>query len=106
MDPEGQSPSYAQLVVNVHDFRDVPAMVAELDSWFKENLPQALIPLRRYGIGPDNTWKFEARISGPAVADPVVLRSLAGQAMAILKTSPFAGHIRTNWRQRVQKVST
>jgi multidrug efflux pump subunit AcrB len=60
--------------------------------------------MRKYGVGPSNTWKFELRIGGPALADPAVLRSLGDQVVAILEKSPLAAYARTNWRQRTQKI--
>ena len=104
VDPEYPYQSYAQIVVNVHDYRDVDALQAELDGWFKENMSQALVPIRKFDVGPSNSWKVEIRISGPAVADPGVLRSLGDQGVAILEASPLTGYARTNWRQRTHKV--
>jgi multidrug efflux pump subunit AcrB len=104
VDPESPNPAYAQLVVNVDDYREIDAIDAELKSWFKDNLPDALVPIRKFGVGPSNTWKFEVRISGPAVADPGVLRRLADEVEDILADEPLAAYSRTNWRQRVQKV--
>ncbi len=104
VDPESPYQSYAQFIVNVHDFRDITDLLNELDAWFAEEFPQALIPMRRYGVGPSNTWKFELRISGPATADPAILRSLADQVVSIVEASPLSANARTNWRQRVQKV--
>jgi len=104
VDPESPYQSYAQLIVNVHDFRKIADMLNELDAWFRQENPQALVPIRQYGVGPSNTWKFELRISGPSTTDPGVLRSLAAQATAILDKNPLAAIVRTNWRQRVQKV--
>jgi len=104
VEPEKPNPSYAQLIVNVHDFRDVDKLIEELDPWFQENYPQAMVPIRKFGVGPSRTWKFEARISGPAVADPNTLRALADEGVRILEKSPLAGDSQTNWRQRVQKV--
>ena len=104
VDPESPYQSYAQFIVNVKDYREIDNLMDELDTWFRKNYPQALIPFRKYGVGPSNTWKFELRISGPSIADPGVLRSLADQAVAILDDNPLAGIARTNWRQRVQKV--
>lgn len=60
--------------------------------------------MRKYGVGPSNTWKFEVRISGPLEADPDLLRRLAAQGMAILSESPLVASYRTNWREQVQKV--
>ena len=102
--PELPNPSYAQLIVNMHSFRDVDGLIADLKPWINENMREALVPIRKYGVGPSNTWSFEARFSGPALADPGVLRSLADQGTAILHASPLAGPIQTDWRQRVPKV--
>ena len=102
--PELPNPSYAQLVVNVHSFRDIDGLIEDLQPWTKENLREALVPIRKYGVGPSNTWSFEARFSGPALADPGLLRSLADQGTAILHASPLAGPMQTDWRQRVPRV--
>lgn len=104
VEPENPYQSYAQLVVNMHELDDIAPLVTELDPWLSENQPQALIPLRLFGVGPSNTFKLETRISGPAVADPNVLRGLADDVIAILEESPYTAYTRTDWRQRVQKV--
>ncbi|MHC4208291.1 MAG: efflux RND transporter permease subunit, partial [Planctomycetota bacterium] len=104
VDPEAPYPSYGQLIVNVHDYREVDALIAELRPWTKARMPQARVVLRKYGLGPSETWPVEARFSGPAVADPEVLRALGEQGEAIFAASPFADIVRTNWRQRVKKV--
>ena len=104
VEPEPHYDSYGQLIVNVHDYRDINGFIADMDPWLRGNFPEAVIQMRKYGVGPGNTWKFEARFSGPAVAEPEVLRSLAAQGQAILAASPLSGDARTDWRQRVQKV--
>jgi multidrug efflux pump subunit AcrB len=102
--PESPNPSYAQLIVNVHDFRDIDALIAEMEPWLAAHLPGALVSLRKYGVGPDNTWSFEVRFSGPAVADAAVLRAIADQGLTILKTQPLAGPAQTDWRERVARL--
>jgi len=104
VDPESPYQSYAQFIVNVQDYGDIDDLMNELNIWYRENFPQALVPMRKYGVGPSNTWKFELRISGPSIADPGVLRSLADQVVTILERSPLSDSARTDWRQRVQKV--
>jgi multidrug efflux pump subunit AcrB len=104
VDPEYAYPSYGQLIVNVNDFRDIDGLIDELGPWFRDALPNAQVPMRKYGVGPSNTWKFEVRISGPLEADPAVLRRLSAEGMAILSESPLVGVYRTNWRERTQKV--
>jgi multidrug efflux pump subunit AcrB len=104
VDPEKPYESYGQLIVNVDDFRSISGLMSELDPWAEGTFPDALVVMRKYGVGPSNTWKFEVRFSGPAVADPNVLRALAQQGAEILSASPLAASFQTNWRQRVQRV--
>jgi multidrug efflux pump subunit AcrB len=103
VDPEPLSPNYGQLVVNVHDHRDVGALMDELAPWVREHYPQAQVLLRPFAVGPGLTWKFEARISGPALASGDTLRALAAKGEAILQQSPLTGNAQTNWQQRVLK---
>ncbi len=104
VDPEYAYQSYGQIIVNVYDYRAVDGLIEELTPWLETTFPNAQVPLRKYGVGPSNTWQFELRISGPAVADPAVLRELADQGQAILERSPLAATPRINWRERVQKI--
>jgi multidrug efflux pump subunit AcrB len=104
VDPESPNPSYAQLIINVNDFREIDALIEEINPWLVEQSPNTLVSVRKYGVGPSNTWTFEVRFSGPAIADPAVLRSIAGQGVTILKNQPLAGPIQTDWRERVTKL--
>ncbi|MGI9493818.1 MAG: efflux RND transporter permease subunit, partial [Geminicoccaceae bacterium] len=104
VEPEELNSSYGQLIVNVRDFREIKALFQDLRPWIDENMPEALIPVREYGVGPANTWKFEIRISGPAEAQPHTLRSLAQRFVDELESEPMTAYTRTDWRQRVQKL--
>jgi multidrug efflux pump subunit AcrB len=104
VDPEGANPAYGQLVVNTTDSKGIDALIADIKPWLDESFPNALIPIRKYGVGPSNTWKFEVRISGPAIADPQVLRGLAQEGLDILRNEPIAGEMQTDWRQPVAKL--
>ena len=103
VDPEPVSPNYGQLVVNLHDHRDVSTLMDELDPWLQENYPEAAILLRPFAVGPGLTWKFEARISGPALATGDMLRELAAKGEAILEQSPLTDSQQTDWQQRLPK---
>ncbi len=105
VEPEYPYSSYGQLIVNVHDFTQIDDLVSELNLWFEENLPDAMASIRKYTVGPGYTWQFEVRFSGPANADPNILRQLGEQGLAILNASPLAGNARLNWRQRVPKLT-
>jgi len=104
VDPELPYPSYAQLVVNVPNFKDVDAIMKEFEPQAVLDNPQAQVFARKFGVGPGTTWKFQARFSGPADAKPEVLRSLADQGMEILRKSPICKVYRNDWREPVKKV--
>jgi len=102
--PESPHSSYAQLIVNTVSLEATTEVVQSVTPWVKENFPNAMVRVRKYPVGSFNDWPFEARFSGPAEADPEVLRSLANQGMAILEASPYAKEVRTNWLNRVKKI--
>ena len=104
VEPEPPLGSYAQMIVNVTDYREIDAMLVELEPWFAENMPDNLIALRKFGVGPSHTWSFELRISGPAVADATQLRGIADEVKAVVETSPLAGPARTDWKERVPRI--
>lgn len=103
VEPEPPLGSYAQLVVNVEDVSEIDALLVELQPWVEQAFPDTLMSLRKFGVGPSNTWSFELRISGPAVADAGTLRMLADRAAAVVEASPLAGPVRTDWRERVPR---
>ncbi len=101
VDPEPTNPSYAQLIVNVADYRDIPDIAANLQSWLSTNHPEAKAFVRQFGVGPSYSWPFEVRFIGPADADPVELRAIGDRAMAILDSHPWTKVSRTDWREKV-----
>jgi len=106
VEPEKQYSSYGQLIVNVSSLKALGELVDELEPWAQESIPQALVRIRRYSVGPGHAYKFEARISGPGNADPKELRRLGEEGVALLKSTPLAKDARTDWRQRVKKIVT
>ena len=104
VEPEKPYSSYGQLIVSLKDFRDAEKLMHEIDVWANENLADAEVIPRKYGLGPSETWAVRLRISGPAVADPDTLRRLAEEAKQIIAASPQAKVVRTDWRQRVPTI--
>jgi len=104
VNPESPYSSYAQVIVNVDTLKNVDVVQGKINAWLDENNPGHIARVRKYAVGAWDDWKFEARFSGPANADPDVLRDLAAQGMAILNASPYAKEVRTNWRQRNQEI--
>jgi multidrug efflux pump subunit AcrB len=104
VDPEANNASFAELIVNTHRYQDVDLLIAEIEPWIRENVPEAMVRVRKYGVGPADTWKFEARFHGPAEADFAELRRLGGEGVAILRDSPLAKDVRTDMRERTLKL--
>jgi multidrug efflux pump subunit AcrB len=97
--------SYAQIIVNTKTFAGVEQLLADTDAWTAENCPEAMVRVRKYAVGAFDDWKIEARFSGPANAEPAMLRRVAEQGAAILRGSPYAKEVRTNWREQVQSLA-
>ena len=104
VEPEMPYAAYGQFIVNLKDLRGLNQLIPDITHWMDENAPQAVTVVRRYGLGPSETWKVEARISGPAIADQAQLRTLGDEGMEILERSPHNMVARTNWRQQVKKL--
>jgi multidrug efflux pump subunit AcrB len=104
VEPEAGNSAYGQLIVNLHDFREIDGLIADLSPWLVETYPDAMVPVRKFGVGPAKTWSFEYRIGGPAIADMNVLRALAGEMLAVLGDEPLVGAMQIDWRQKVPGI--
>jgi len=104
VEPESGNPAYGQLIVNLHDYREIDEFIADLSPWLVEAYPDSNVPMRKFGVGPSMTWSFEYRISGPAIADTEVLRGLADDVLTIMGDEPMVGSMQTDWRQKVPSI--
>jgi multidrug efflux pump subunit AcrB len=104
VDSEFPTQSYGQIIINVDDFRTLEELQLTMQSWAAEQPFDSMIRARLYGVGPSDTWEFEARFSGPAEADMNYLRELGRRGMDQLASSPLADDVRTDMREQVKKV--
>lgn len=104
VEPEKPYASYAQIVVNVKDYHEIPGIIREWTPWFAEQFPDAVTPLRQFGVGPAFTWKFDVRVIGPGDARPETLRGIATDLRDVVEADPLTAYTRTDWRQQVLKV--
>ena len=95
--PESPEPSYGELVIRTHDAEAIPALRAELDLYAARALPHAGVTTRRIIYGPAVPADVEARFSGP---DPDVLRALAEEAIAAMRTVPELHSEAVDWHER------
>ena len=104
VEPEKPYPSYAQLIVNVQDLAALNRLIPEIDDWALQNVPEAQVIVRRYGLGPSKTWTVEGRITAPREADPGQLRHAVDPYLSAFQSSPHCKVMQTNWRDRELKV--
>ncbi|TVQ63762.1 MAG: efflux RND transporter permease subunit [Phycisphaerales bacterium] len=104
VEPESPNSSYAQVIVNTTSLRAVDAILGPLQRWADEQFPEAQVIARKYGLGPFESWPVQAMISGPAFADLSTLRALGERAEGVLRSSPNAMAVRTNWRERTPRI--
>lgn len=97
---ESASPAYGQILVDVSDFRNIDALLPVIADHIEQDYPDARAKAWKFVLGPGGGSKIEARFSG---SDPAVLRSLAGQANAILAKEGAVG-IKDDWREMVRVV--
>ncbi|MBT8098912.1 MAG: efflux RND transporter permease subunit, partial [Gammaproteobacteria bacterium] len=98
---EKKNSAYAQLLVDVDDYRKVDEISAGIQSYLENNFVDAQPQVRKFILGPGEPGKIQARFNGP---DPNTLRQLATQAEAIIGQHPNAFGVRNDWRERVATI--
>jgi multidrug efflux pump subunit AcrB len=99
--PESNYASFAQTLVDVDDYRTIPAIVDEVQDEMEALFPEAIIQVRQFVLGPSTGGKIQLRISGP---DPAELRRLAAEAEAIMLEDPNTQYVRNEWRSKIKVV--
>lgn len=96
--PEAQNTSYAQMLVDVDDFKVIEPLIEALQVELNERYEQASVNVWKFMLGPGGGKKIEAAFSGP---DSNVLRQLAEQAKQLMAETPELVAIQDDWRQQV-----
>jgi multidrug efflux pump subunit AcrB len=97
--PEYPYHSFAQVLVDIDDYKRIPKMAKEVQGDLEELFPQAIINVRKFILGPSTGGKIQLRLYGP---DGAVLRELAGKAEKVLLSEPNAKAVRDEWRSKVK----
>ena len=95
--PEQADASYGQLIVRATDATLIPDVAERLNRELPTQFPNALIRVEEIVFGPPSGADVAVRFSGP---DPVVLRQLSDDALAIFDEAGTITNPRTDWRQR------
>lgn len=95
---EDPNPSYGHIIVRTESIDQIAPLIAEIEAFAAENLPQGEFRAKRLAFGPGGGDPIQVRFSGP---DAVVLRDLADEAMARLTAaSDNIVAPRIDWREQ------
>ena len=96
--PENNDSAYGILFVDVDDYRRIPDLIEKSEDIALGVAPDALVYGQKFVLGPGEAQRVQFRITGP---DPKVLRSVAEDALAILRKDGGLKEIQSDWRNPV-----
>jgi multidrug efflux pump subunit AcrB len=99
--PERENRAFAQLLVDVDDWRKINGLIAETQRHLDEQHPNANAVAKKFLLGPGQGGRIQARFQGP---DPARLRKLGDQARGVLEADGGAVCIRGDWREPVKVI--
>jgi len=97
---ESPDTSYAQVLVQVDDYRRIAKLMRDVQQYLDQNLPEAEAKALRFANGPPVNYRLEARFRGPDIDE---LHKLAEQAKAIMREEDVA-NLRDDWRTPVKTI--
>jgi len=109
--PQLQQTNYAQILIELSDKNATPQLAPILEAALSRSVPGARFDVRQLQINPVE-YPVEIRVSTRADVSPEQeagsiqnLREVASQVEEILRASPHADHVRTDW-QAAQPMAT
>ena len=99
--PEKTDSGYAQLLVEVDDYRQIEPIKADLQKYLNEAYADATCMIKKFLLGPGEGGKVQVRFRGP---DPQLLRQLSERCRNIIRDDGGAVGIRDDWREKVKVV--
>lgn len=99
--PEMPNASYGQILVSVDDYTRIDGLIPQIRHYLDTVHPDAVTKVEKFRLGPGGK-SIEARFVGP---DSAVLRSLAEQAMEVMRANYNTNSINTDWGERVKTAT-
>ncbi len=99
--PGQTSSSYGVILVSVEEIKVINEIFDTVQNDLENLLPDVVINVRRFLLGPGEGGKIQLRISGP---DRTILRQLARRAKEIMYADPQSKAIRDEWKEKVKVV--
>ncbi len=94
-----------ELIVDCKDFKTMKSVIREIRPQLQAAYPDAYIRFRNYNFSISTTHSVEVEFAGP---DPEVLRELASQAEAIMRSSKYVDSysVQNNWQHKGKSIVT
>jgi len=99
-EPSVTSSSVGVLFADVTDYKVIQELAPRVQEELQELLPNALVNVRKFRLGPGEGGRVQLRISGP---DPIEVRKMSSVAMDILRADHALG-VRSEWRNPVKVI--
>jgi multidrug efflux pump subunit AcrB len=94
--PERDNRAYVEFLVNVDDEQKINGLQATVQNYIDANHPDANAIAKKFLLGPGQGGRIQARFSGP---NPDQLRTLADEAVKIIRDDGGAVCVRQDWRE-------
>jgi multidrug efflux pump subunit AcrB/outer membrane protein TolC len=94
--PQPPAENYAQILVNTDSVKQTPKIVERLRKQLPAVVPEANVFVKELQQGSDMEAPVEVRISGE---DNSILRALSEQVDSILRRTPGASYINSDWHE-------
>ncbi|MEE8594749.1 MAG: efflux RND transporter permease subunit, partial [Gemmatimonadota bacterium] len=98
--PNEASSAFGVMFVDVEDWRTIDDLQLKTQRELEEILPEAIVNVRKFRLGPGEGGQVQLRISG---SDGTILREMAATVKEILREEGAKG-IRDEWREKVKTV--
>jgi multidrug efflux pump subunit AcrB len=100
--PELPEPNFAKMIILTPDAKDRDRLILRLREQVAAGLaPEARVRAVRFIFGPSSPWPVAFRVMGP---DPAVVRTIADQVLAKMKTNPNVRQANEDWNERAPVV--
>jgi multidrug efflux pump subunit AcrB len=100
---EAEQSNYAQLIIEIYDKEDMPKLVGPLQTALSDSVPGAYLDVRQLLTNPV-LHPIELHVLAQADVDPAkeaddvrTLQDISTQIMGIMRTTPGATRVRTDW---------
>jgi multidrug efflux pump subunit AcrB/outer membrane protein TolC len=101
VNPQAPAANYAQILVNTGSAKETPKLVQRLRERLPDVVPEAKVFVKELQQGQIMEAPVELRISGDDIA---TLETLGSQAEEILRHTPGATYIHTDWHEDAWQV--